>query len=87
MPQSVTIAAFVFGAVLILIALVGGGFKIFGAEIPKPIEIPARFVAAILGLILIFIGIGLSGPLPDHARTPSKPPSTSPRSVSSSPLR
>ncbi len=57
MPQSITIGAFVFGAVLILIALLGGGFKIFAAEIPLAIARPQRFVAAVLGTFFILIGI------------------------------
>ena len=34
MPQNLSIAAFVLGAILLLVAIVGGGFKLFGAEIP-----------------------------------------------------
>ena len=57
MPQSITIGAFVFGAVLVLIALLGGGFKMFGAEIPLAMRRPQRLTAAVLGPVFILVGI------------------------------
>ena len=57
MPQSITIAAFVFGAVLLLIALVGGGFKIFGAEVSGSAGKVARSVAGLGGLALLCVGL------------------------------
>lgn len=59
MPQNITIAAFVFGSVLLLIALLGGKFKIFGAEVDGVIGSNTRIFAGILGVI--FLGIGLYG--------------------------
>jgi hypothetical protein len=58
MPQSITIAFFVLGAVLLLIAILqGGGFKIFGAEVDGS---PGRFGRVFAGLLgVILIGIGL----------------------------
>jgi len=58
MPQSITIAAFVLGAVLLLIAILhGGGFKIFGAEVDGS---PGRFGRVFSGLLgVILIGVGL----------------------------
>jgi hypothetical protein len=35
MPENLKIGAFVFGAILVLIALLGGNFKIFGAEVVR----------------------------------------------------
>ena len=57
-PQSITIAAFVLGAILLLIAILhGGGFKIFGAEVDGS---PGRFGRVFAGLLgVILIGIGL----------------------------
>jgi hypothetical protein len=63
MPQTITIAAFVFGAVLVLIALIGGRFKIFGAEVSEVVGRTARVIAAVAGIV--FIGIGLYGPFTD----------------------
>ena len=57
MPQSITIAAFVFGAVLLLIALLGGGFKIFGAEVSGSAGKAGRTVAGLAGLVLVCIGL------------------------------
>jgi hypothetical protein len=57
LPQSITIAAFVFGAVLLLIAIMGGGFKLFGAEVAGKAGILMRLVAGMLGLFLILFGI------------------------------
>jgi hypothetical protein len=65
MPQSITIAAFVFGAVLLLIAIIGGRFKIFGAEIPEVAGRKVRIVAAVAGVV--FIAIGLYGSFPSKA--------------------
>lgn len=57
MPSSIQIAAFIFGSVLLLLALVGGNIKIFGAEIPDRASKPIRIFSGILGML--FIGIGL----------------------------
>jgi hypothetical protein len=53
MPSSISVAAFVLGAILLLVALVGGGFKLFGAEIPVGASDRNRVVAMVLGLALI----------------------------------
>jgi len=57
MPQNVTIGAFVFGAVLVLIALLTGGFKIFGVEISGTTGRLQRIIAGVLGILLIIVGI------------------------------
>lgn len=57
MPQSITIAAFVFGAVLLLIAIVGGGFKIFGAEVSGSAGKGGRLGAGLAGVILLCVGL------------------------------
>ena len=56
MPQSMAIGAFVLGAVLLLISLVRGGFKIFGAEISGTAGFLGRPVAFVIGIILIVTG-------------------------------
>lgn len=60
MPQSISIAAFVFGAVLLLIALLKGGFKIFGAEVAANAGKGARVIAGIVGVVFLLIGLGAS---------------------------
>lgn len=57
MPQSVIIGAFVFGAVLLLIALTGGNFKLFSAEISVRVSSGGRAVAGIIGVVLLCIGV------------------------------
>ena len=59
MPESLSIGAFVFGAVLILVALLGGNFKLFGAEINATVGRSLRAVAFMLGLG--FVGYALLG--------------------------
>jgi hypothetical protein len=72
MPQNIIVAAFIFGAVLVLIALVGGGFKLFGVEIPAITGSLVRIVAGVAGTSLIFIGI-----YGDFYKTPKSPEPTS----------
>lgn len=64
MPESIPIASFVLGGVLLLIAVVGGRFKIFGAEVSEVVRGPGRFVAGVLGVILI--GFGIFASFPSH---------------------
>jgi hypothetical protein len=77
-PQSITIAAFVFGAVLLLIALLGGGFKIFGAEVSGSAGKAGRTVAGLAGLVLVCIGLfgsfGNSENHPSSDRQQESPP-------------
>ena len=65
MPENITIAAFVLGAVMLLISIVGGKFKIFGAEVSGVAGPAGRTFAGVAGAI--FIGIGLFNSL--EART------------------
>jgi hypothetical protein len=70
MPQSITIAAFVLGAVLLLIGLLGGGFKIFGAEVSGNAGQGPRVAAG--GLGALFIAIGLVGSLLSSTSSPAE---------------
>jgi hypothetical protein len=56
-PQNITIAAFILGAVLLLIALIGGRFKIFGAEVSGTVGRAGRLAAGVAGTVLIIIGL------------------------------
>jgi hypothetical protein len=62
MPESLTIAAFVFGAVLILLSLVGGEFKLYGAEVSGKASKFGRVVAFALGVGLIIMGLARDRP-------------------------
>ncbi|NBC05499.1 MAG: hypothetical protein GVY20_17580 [Bacteroidetes bacterium] len=56
MPASLDIAFFVFGAILLFLALLGGRFKLFGAEVSaKTTNKPVRITAFLLGIVLIAI--------------------------------
>jgi hypothetical protein len=57
MPANLEIGFFVFGAVLILIGLVGGHFKIFISNIPGVSNPFLRLVAFILGIAFVTLAI------------------------------
>jgi len=57
MPANLEIGFFVFGAVLILIGLVGGHFKIFISNIPGVSNPFLRLVAFILGIAFVMLAI------------------------------
>jgi hypothetical protein len=69
MSPGITTAAFVLGAVLLLIAILHGGFKIFGAEVDGTAGRFGRILAGLLGVILIGIGLfnSVSRPLSQPA--------------------
>ena len=56
MPPSVTVAAFVFGLVLSIAALIGRDIKIVAVEIPA-LTGGTRFSVGILGVILMAFGL------------------------------
>ena len=88
MPQSITIAFFVLGAVLLLIAILqGGGFKIFGAEVDGSPGRFGRVFAGLLGVILIGIGLvtSLDSPYFNPPRAVERPLRMSPNRVSQAP--
>jgi hypothetical protein len=57
--MSVNALAFVFGAFLVLTAIVGGGFEIKELKVPKVGWLP-RFAATIAGVAFILLGIGMT---------------------------
>jgi hypothetical protein len=58
MPQSIAIGLLVLGGVLLLVAITGGNFKIFGAEVDSPVSsTPIRFLAGLLGGALILTAL------------------------------
>jgi len=60
MPSNLAIAAFVFGAILLLIAILGGRFGIFGAEVRGTASRASRAVSAVLGVALIGLAVRMS---------------------------
>jgi hypothetical protein len=85
MPENLKIGAFVFGAILVLIALLGGNFKLFGAEVAATISNRfLRFVAFALGTT--FLVVAMHSPNPGNESVVPTPPSPEPtQSPSSSP--
>jgi hypothetical protein len=71
MPQNIEVAAFVLGAVLLLLALTTGGFKIFGAEMHGTAGRWSRALAGIGGAALL--GLTLWHTLQDGAVAPPAP--------------
>ncbi len=69
MSGNIAIAVFVLGAVLMLIAILHGGFKIFGAEVDGTAGRFGRIFAGLLGIILI--GIALFSPLNKSSPQPA----------------
>jgi hypothetical protein len=56
MPSNLAIGAFVLGGVLLLISVVKGGFKLFGAEVSGSAGGGGRFIAFVAGIVLIVTG-------------------------------
>ena len=75
MPQSLSIGAFVFGAVLVLLSLVVGKFKIFGAEVEGTVGKAGRVIAFLFGVVLIATSLNLNN---DHPTGPASGAATKP---------
>jgi len=62
MPQSLVIGLLVLGGVLLLVAITGGKFKIFGAEIDGPVSSKTiRLLSGVLGTVFVLLCLGKSG--------------------------
>jgi hypothetical protein len=88
MPENIRIGAFVLGGIFLLIAILGGNFKIFGAEIASTVSNRSlRFVAFILGTTLLIVTIFPSPPGSIPGSKPSEIPTsqTSPSPSQTSP--
>ncbi len=65
MPSTLGIGSFVIAAVLLLVCLLGGRFKIFGAEVTGQAGGSARIFAGLVGLALLVIAFtGFTPPAP-----------------------
>lgn len=81
MPPSLQIGLLVLGGILVLIGIVGGNFKLFGAELTATISSRfLRFIAFVFGTALIVAalssGAEISSQSPSGANSPSSSPST-----------
>ena len=60
MPENLKIGVFVFGAILVLIAILGGNFKLFGAEVASNVSNRwLRFISFILGTALVILALDI----------------------------
>ena len=63
MPQNIAIGVLVLGGILVLIAILGGNFKLFGAEVAATVSNPfLRFVAFLFGTVLIIMALQQPSP-------------------------
>jgi len=72
--MELSLVAFLFGAILLAVAILGGGFELKELKVPKVSWFP-RFISSFLGMFFVVLGIGLE--------TSMKPPSPPPPTVSS----
>ena len=56
MPANIALGAFIVGAILLLLAVSHGGFKIFGAEMSGAEGRAPRIVAGLCGALLLGFG-------------------------------
>lgn len=69
MPSSINIGVFVLGAVLLLLSLVAGKFKLFGVQVEGTAGKTGRVIAFVFGIVFIFAGLSRS--MADHPQRPS----------------
>lgn len=76
MPTTIPVAAFIVGAVLVLIAIIGGNLEMFGIKMSGPIRKGTRLVAGLVGSGFIGLALWLSiFPLPPQLPPTSVVPS------------
>src|SRR5512145_2499266 len=80
MPENLPLALVIVGAILLLIALLGGQFKLFGAEVPGRVGRASRWMSGLAGVVLIvagiYVGSGVMKSLPSTQPPSTEPPST-----------
>jgi hypothetical protein len=85
MPENLPLALVIVGAILLLIALLGGQFKLFGAEVPGTVGRASRWMSGLAGVILlaagVYVGSGVMKPLPSTEPPSTQPPPAQPRSA------
>ncbi len=61
MPPNIALAAFVLGAVLLLVFIIGQGFEIFGIKVTGKVKSGMRLLSAILAVFFLGFAIILTG--------------------------
>jgi hypothetical protein len=83
MPNSIQIGEFVLGALCFLIAILGGNFKLFGAEVATSVPNPRlRFLAFVIGALFLVMAIYPNPSIETNYPHPPVSPSLSPSSSS-----
>lgn len=77
MPENVPLALVVVGAVLLLIALLGGRFKLFGAEVQGTVGRASRWLSGFAGVALIAVAIYAGSGTTQRESTAPPPPQPS----------
>lgn len=70
--MKLNLVAFLFGALLLAISILGGGFELQELKIPKVGWFP-RLVSAFIGMFFIVVGIGLETPSVTSSDSSSPP--------------
>src|SRR6266516_2233105 len=79
--MTISVVVFIFGALLLLLALLGGGFEVERLRFP-PIGRATRSISGVTGLVFVALSIALgTGELFPSAQPPT-PRTTSPRPTS-----
>ncbi|MEM9272734.1 MAG: hypothetical protein AAGA80_07195 [Cyanobacteria bacterium P01_F01_bin.143] len=83
MPENLAIATFVFGAILILIGIIGGNFKLFGSEVSETISNRwLRFISFGLGTFFLVLALEIKLPVGSNSElTPTLVPTPTPYST------
>lgn len=77
--MKLNLIAFLFGAILLAVAILGGGFELKELKVPKVSWFP-RLISAFVGMFFVVLGIGLeTPPIDPPSPTVSTPPQESPK--------
>jgi hypothetical protein len=74
--MKLNLVAFLFGAILLAVAILGGGFELKELKVPKVSWFP-RLMSAFMGMFFVVVGIGLETPPIDSPPTVSSRPQQS----------
>jgi len=71
--MKLNLIAFLFGAILLAVAILGGGFELKELKVPKVSWFP-RLISAFVGRFCVVVGIGLETPPVDPPSPTTSPP-------------
>jgi hypothetical protein len=68
--MKIELLSYIFGIVLVFVAIVGGGFELRELKVPK-VGRAARIVSGVTGVLFLLLGIGFSAGLTDPGNPPA----------------